>query len=75
MTTTVTQKGQITIPVFLRTMFGLKPYSKVVLQAGRGYIKVKPVEDILDLAGTFKPKKKLRIDDARKALETSYHRF
>lgn len=33
---------------------------------------IKPVEDIIDLAGTFKPKQKRSILKAREAIEKTY---
>lgn len=55
---TITKKGQITIPKNLRDFLGLKPASKVSfeLQKDKKGIKIKKEPDILDLAGKFKPK-------------------
>jgi len=71
----VTQKGQVTIPVFLRKRYGVEPYGKVRLEPGDGYIKLIPTEDILDLAGKFKPKKMKSVLKAREEMERSYKRF
>jgi len=73
--TTITQKGQITLPARLRKELGLKPYKKVRVEKGKGYIKVFPVKDILDMAGTVKP---IRGRDALKArawMEKHYQRI
>lgn len=58
-TSTITKKGQITIPLILRDVFGLKEGAKVFFetQNGQEAIILKPKKSIFDLAGTFKPKK------------------
>lgn len=71
----VTQKGQITIPVSLRTQFGVEPYGKVVLEPADGYIKVIPTEDILDLAGKWKAPKGKNALKAREVMAKTYKRF
>ncbi len=73
--TTVTQKGQITIPKAFRQKFGVKPYSKVKLEMGKNNIKITPVKDILDLAGKFKPKKEKSALKAREEMSKKYQRF
>lgn len=55
---TVTQKGQATIPIFVRNKLGIKPNGKVVFeQRGEEFI-VKPVENankiISNLYGSLK---------------------
>ena len=72
--TTVTQKGQITLPKNLRDKFKITPYDRVVISHGKRFIKVSPTHDILDLAGTFKPKKGLSVMAAREAFERNYKR-
>jgi len=72
--TTVTQKGQITVPQWLRLKYGMELYGKVMLEAGDGYIKVKPVKDILDMAGTVRPIKGRSALRARDWMEKHYKR-
>lgn len=72
--TSITQKGQITIPKKLRQKVGFSTYSKVYLEAGENFIKVIPTDDILDLAGQFKPKKKKGILKARQEMDKNYNR-
>lgn len=72
---TITQKGQITIPLALRKKFGLKLYGKARLEPDDGFIKVYSQEDILDMAGDFIPKKKKSIMKAREVFEKKYRRF
>ena len=73
--TTVTQKGQITLPKKLREIFGIEEYDRVSIEAGVDHIKIKPAEDILDLAGKFKPKHKKPLLKAREYMEKHYKRF
>ncbi len=72
---TITQKGQITIPLALREEFGLKLYGKARLEPGDGFIKVYAQEDILDMAGAFVPKNKKTLMKAREVFEKKYKRF
>lgn len=73
--TTVTQKGQITLPKKVRDKLGIDIYSKVYLQIEDDKISIKPAEDILDLAGRLKPKIKKPILSARDVMESGYKRF
>lgn len=73
---TVTQKGQVTIPVYFRNKFGLKVNSRVSFVEKKGEIVIKKEPDLVDLAGTFKPKKNVGVDSlvAREYMETHYER-
>jgi len=77
-TTTVTQKGQVTLPISFRKQLNINPYDKVILNISpnKKSISVEPTEDILDLAGTFVPNvnKNKSVLEARNAMETSYKR-
>lgn len=74
--TTITKKGQITIPKKLREKLGFKQVLKVALELEEGgkAIRVRPVSDILDLAGDFKSSKKGSVLKAREEMEKSYKR-
>lgn len=72
--TTVTQKGQVTIPAEMRLLLGIRPYGRVGLQVGDGFIKIKPVEDILDMAGSVSPIKGRSALKARAWMEKNYKR-
>ena len=74
--TTITKKGQITIPKEIREALKLKEGKKLEIEFARKKkeIRVKPVIDILDLAGTFKPKKRINVLKAREAMERRYER-
>lgn len=72
--TTVTQKGQVTLPKAVREAFGIDKYDKVTIEAKSGYIKIKPTVDILDIAGTFHPRQRKSVLKAREYMETHYKR-
>ena len=71
---TVTQKGQVTIPVSLRRAFNIKPYSRVEFSRHKEHIAIEKVVDLLDLAGTIKAKKGMDALKARDYMETHYKR-
>lgn len=73
--TTITQKGQVTLPKKIRSLFGIHEYDRVFVEAGNDHIKIKPAEDILDLAGKFEVKNKKPILKARESMEKHYKRF
>ncbi|MBU1085035.1 MAG: AbrB/MazE/SpoVT family DNA-binding domain-containing protein [Candidatus Beckwithbacteria bacterium] len=75
--TTVTQKGQITLPKLFREQVNINLFDKVVVKLGNGKLIIEPTEDILDIAGSFKPKfnKDKSALDAREAMENNYSRF
>lgn len=75
--TTVTQKGQITIPKQLRDKFGMGKYDKVIVKSAKNYIQIKPTFDLLDIAGTFHPRKNKNKSalEAREYMEKHYKRF
>ena len=50
--TSITQKGQITIPKHLRDKYKLEEYGKVTIEEGTDHIKIRPTQDILELAGS-----------------------
>lgn len=56
--TTITRKGQITIPKDIRDILRLDEGRKLEIEfeEKRREIKIKSAPDILDLAGTFKPR-------------------
>jgi len=57
MTTTVSEKGQITIPQRFRERMNLSPSREVELeQLDDGSVLVRPKKSIMRLAGSLKPK-------------------
>jgi AbrB family looped-hinge helix DNA binding protein len=57
--TTITKKGQITIPKEIREILELKEGKRLEIEFAKKKkeIRIKSFPDILDLAGTFRPKK------------------
>jgi AbrB family looped-hinge helix DNA binding protein len=74
--TTITKEGQITIPKSLREFLKLRGSSRIILEPERNkkFIKIKPYLDILNIAGTFKSKKKMDVLKAREEMEKNYER-
>lgn len=69
-TTSVTQKGQATIPVTIRKKLGIKPNSKIVFELkNETEASIKPVVDFFSLKGSVKTKKPFNIDAMEKAVE------
>lgn len=73
--TTITQKGQITLPKIFRDKLLMGPFDRVVVTAGNGHIKVEPTFDILDIAGKYKAKKGQSALKARALMEKNYSRI
>lgn len=72
---TVTQKGQITIPKKMRDKLGLAPYKKVELKEENGSIRIFPAISIFDIAGKYKAKKGMTALKAREYMEKHYKRI
>ncbi len=65
---TVTRQGQISIPVKLRRELNIDK-KKVMISRVEGKIIIEPVEDLLDLAGSFKTDKKVPFKKIREGFE------
>lgn len=72
--TTISKKGQITIPKELREKLGFNQFSKVVVELEKGgkAVRIRPVTDIVDIAGQFSLGRKQSVLEARKEMEKSY---
>ena len=72
-TSTVTQKGQVTIPVYMREALGIKTGTRVYFEADKnGFLKIRPSKFSLEsVYGSIKPlKENLSLKEVRKiALE------
>ena len=71
---TVTQKGQVTIPIDFRNMLGIKPYSRVSISVSKKSLNIEPTLDIMDLAGFIKVPKGKDALKAREYMATHYKR-
>lgn len=74
--TTITSKGQITIPKKIREILGLKPFRGVTInvESRKKEAIIKPAEDILDLAESFKPRRRTSALKTRETMEKIYKR-
>ena len=75
-TSTVTQKGQITLPKSARNKLNIKIRQKVTIEVKKDHIKIIPTSDILEIAGFLKDKTKRPVDilHARESFEKDYTR-
>ena len=56
--TTLTQKGQVTIPIEIRTRLGLKPRDKMTFELDGEVVKLKRASGILAGYGSIQPRSK-----------------
>lgn len=75
--TTVTQKGQITLPKEFRDRLGIGEYDKVYVEDKVDHIRIKPTFDLFDIVGTLRPRKNKTKTalQAREAMGKKYKRF
>jgi AbrB family looped-hinge helix DNA binding protein len=74
-TTTMTQKGQITIPKQLRGLLNIYPRTKIRIEVKKqGLLRLKPAEQLSDLAGSVKVKKPIDPVKIRAYMEKNYTR-
>ena len=73
-TSTLTKKGQVTIPIELREPFNLEEGGKVFIEPSpdKKRIILRPSKSIFDLADSFKPKKPVSAVEARKKMAKNY---
>lgn len=58
-TTTITSKGQVTVPAAIRKALGLKTRDRVSFTLTDGGAELRPFKSVLDrLGGSIKPRKK-----------------
>ncbi len=66
----LTLKGQVTIPVSMRVLMGLKPGDKINFDLEGDYIKLKPASNLASAYGSMKSLKKMTFKQMKKiALE------
>ena len=63
---TMTQKGQVTIPAAIRRILGLQPHQRVVIMKDAIGAVIRPELDFFSLYGSIKTKKKLNITSMRR---------
>ncbi|KKU83224.1 MAG: hypothetical protein UY10_C0013G0025 [Microgenomates group bacterium GW2011_GWA2_47_8] len=68
---TITQKGQVTIPAPIRAILGLQPRQRVVITKDADSARIKPAPDFFSLMGSVKTKKKMNI----RAMRRSFVRY
>lgn len=69
-TTSVTQKGQATIPVLIRKRLGIHPNTKIVFELkDNNEASFKPVTDFFSLKGSIKTNKPFNLQAMEKAIE------
>lgn len=64
---TVTQKGQITIPADIRRELGLEPGEKVVIRKEAQGASIAPAPDFFSLGGSLKSTKQFSLKAERKS--------
>ncbi len=65
--TTVTQKGQATIPVLIRKRLGINPNTKIVFELADNHVILRPATDFFSLKGSVKSTKPFDINAMEKA--------
>ena len=66
----VTQKGQATIPVQIRQLLGIKANTKIVFELkNNNEVSIKPVVDFFTLKGSIKTSKPFNVEAMEKAVE------
>lgn len=69
-TTSVTQKGQATIPAPIRKKLGIKPNTKIVFELKNdNEVSIKPVADFFAMKGSIKSDKPFDIEAMEKAIK------
>ncbi len=65
MISTITSKGQVTIPKEIRSFLGIKPSDKINFTVEKGNVVLKPVRTLKDFRGSVPIKNNSDIDKER----------
>jgi antitoxin PrlF len=69
-TSSVTTKGQATIPASIRKSLGIKPNTKIVFEIkDNNEVTIKPVQDFFALKGSVKSDKPFNLNSMEKAIK------
>ena len=68
LTSTLTSKGQATIPASVRKILGLKPGEKVYFEPRGDFVAIKKVPDFFSLMGSIKTRVKYTDQKADRAI-------
>jgi AbrB family looped-hinge helix DNA binding protein len=66
---TITQKGQVTIPIDIRRFFDLKPYQKITFVMTKDKVSLMPSKNFLNLKGSLQNKIKYSDRNADKKVK------
>lgn len=73
LTSTLTAKGQTTVPEAARVALPLKPGQRLSWEIKEGFLTVRPVRDIDELAGCLKSDKRARsVEQMKKAAREAH---
>lgn len=74
--TSVTQKGQATIPAPIRKKLGIKPNTRIIFEIKDNEVTLKPIPDFFSMKGSIKSEKPFDIDamdqSVAKAISAEY---
>lgn len=62
---TLTSKGQATIPAPIRKKLGLKPGRKILFEDRNNQVVIKKILSLSELQGSLKPKRKIKYSDKK----------
>lgn len=72
--TTISPKGQITIPADIRVRWSLTPFQKMVFTEEKDVIQLKPAVDFFSLKGSVSTKRKFSDQKANRAIKKFFEK-
>lgn len=64
-TSVVTQKGQVTIPYFIRKKLAIEPGTRITFHLDKKTVKISPLPSFFDFRGSVRSKKEFNIKKMR----------